>query len=483
MRQLIAKSRVLPFAAVLWSLAACTSTEVMIAHSVDLVPAQQAIAEEHLLDVGVTLFDPGVPEGEIDKDVLEELLRDGTFVQIRRAESLYMAVQLQKTLQQSGHWGTIWVTPEPTNAADLNVSGEILHSDGDIVRVHVTAVDAAGRVWIDDRYELETAAGSYNRQRYPDLDPYQDLFNSIANDLAAAQARLSVEEAERIRTVAALRYAEELSPEAFSGYVEPGRNGVYALNRLPAVEDPMFDRTQRVRQRERLFVETLNEHYARFSREAAPSYDGWREYAREEAISIRELTKSARWRTGLGIATIVASVVYGSNSNNSFSDRVVRDALMYMGMDVLRTGAVRRQEKRLHTSTLEELSESFSDEVQPLVVEIQGTQHRLTGTAQVQYQEWRDLLQRMFIDETGFVPEEMSIYVEPEPELVPGIELAPLPTFEAPALGAESEATALGTESEAGAAQEGQEPSAADDSDEEADRVVSDAGGGEGNGA
>jgi hypothetical protein len=469
MRQLIAKSRLLPLAAVLWSLAACTSTEVMIAHSVDLVPAQQTIAEEQLLDVGVTLFDPGVPEGEVDKDVLEELLRDGTFVQIRRAESMYMAVQLQNTLQQSGHWGAVWVTPNETNAADVNVLGEILHSDGDIVRVRVKAVDATGRVWIDDRYDLETAAGSFNRQRYPDLDPYQDLFNSIANDLAAAQARLSAEDAARIRTVAALRYAEDLSPAAFAGYVEPGRNGIYSLSRLPAVDDPIFDRTQRVRQRERLFVETLNQHYAQFSREAGPSYHGWREYAREEAISIRELTKSARWRTGLGIATIVASVVYGSNSNNSFSDRVVRDALMYMGMDVLRTGAVRRQEKRLHTSTLEELSESFNDEMQPLVVEVQGTQHRLTGTAQVQYQEWRDLLQRMFISETGFVPEEMSIYVEPDAELVPGIELEPLEPFEAPALG-----------TEAGTVPDGQEPPAEDD---EGNRVLSDAGGGEGNGA
>lgn len=471
MRQLTIQPRILPLAAVLSlaSLTACTSTEVMIAHSVDLVPAQETIAEEQLLDVGVTLFDPGVPEGEIDKEVLEELLRDGTFVQIRRAESMYMAVQLQKTLQQSGHWGAVWVTPERTNAADLNVIGSILHSDGDIVRVRVEAVDATGRVWIDDEYELETAAGSYNRQRYPELDPYQDLFNSIANDLATMQAQLSGADSERIRTVAALRYAEELSPEAFAGYVEPDRKGLYELTRLPAAGDPMFDRTQRVRQRERLFVETLNQHYTQFSQEAAPSYDGWREYAREEAISIRELTKSARWRTGLGIATIVASVVYGSNNNDGFSDRVVRDALMYMGMDVLRTSAVRRQEKRLHTSTLEELSESFNDEVQPLVVEVQGTQHRLTGTAEVQYQEWRDLLRRMFISETGFVPEDMNIYVEEEAdaELTPGLETA------------DDSAAEAGSVPAASGSDQPSEPPA----DADAGEVVSDAGGGEGNGA
>jgi len=418
--------RILTIAAICGT-AACTSTEVMIAHSVALVEPTEAVPEDQLLDVGVVVFDPGVPEGEIPKDVLEELIREGTFVHIRRMESIYMAVELQKTLQNSGHWGAVWVMPEPSNAADVNVTAQILHSDGDIVRVRAKAVDATGRVWINDVYELETPAGVYNRQRYPNLDPYQDVFNMIANDLAAAQAALSADQRARVRTVAALRYAEELSPEAFSGYVEEKRDGTYELRRLPAADDPMFARTERVRARERLFVETLGAHYDGFSRQARDPYHGWREYAREEAISIRELTKSARWRTGLGIATILASVVYGSNAaNDSFSDRVLRDALVYMGMDVLQTSAIRRQEKRLHTAALEELSLSFEDEVRPLVVEIEGTEHRLTGTAQAQYQEWRDLLRRLFVSETGFAVDDVHIYMEPEP-LEPGIDPEPEP--------------------------------------------------------
>ena len=35
----------------------------------------------------------------------------------------------------------------------------------------------------------------------------------------------------------------------------------------------------------------------------------------------------------------------------------------------------------------------------------------------MQYQEWRGLLREMFISETGFVPEDMAIYSEPEPLL------------------------------------------------------------------
>lgn len=407
-------------------LAGCTSKEVLIAHSVNLVQASTEVPEEQLLDVAVMVFDPGVPEGEIDRELLEEFLAEGTFVQIRRTEARYMAVQLKETLEDTGHWGAVWVTPSETSAADLNVSTEILQSDGSIVQLRVRAVDATGRLWVDERYQMETAAGAFNRSRYPDLDPYQDVFNSIANDLVAAQARLSAQNRREIRTVAELRYANDLSPDAFDGYVTQARNGRYQLERLPAADDPMFDRTLRVRQRERLFIETLNQHYTSFSREVQPSYDGWREYSREESIAIRELTRSARWRTGLGIATIVSAVVYGSNSSNSFTDRVIRDAMLYVGMDVLRTGAMRRQEKRLHTMNLEELSAGFDDEVRPLVVQVEGTQHRLVGTADVQYEEWRDLLRRLFMSETGFVPEDLDVYIEAEPEaeeLLPSLEV------------------------------------------------------------
>jgi hypothetical protein len=193
----------------------------------------------------------------------------------------------------------------------------------------------------------------------------------------------------------------------------------------------MYDRTQRVRQRERLFLETLDQHYAEFSTQAMAPYDSWREYTREEAIAVRELTRSARWRTGMGIATIIASIAYGQNSDGSFSDRMLRDALMYVGVDMIRSSQVRKQEKRLHTQTLEELSQDFDDTIEPMVVEIQGTQHRLTGTADAQYEEWRQLLRQIFISESGFVPEDVAIYTE-EPAPEAPVELPPVPELAAP---------------------------------------------------
>src|SRR5205814_2133176 len=174
-----------------WWVTGCTTSEVLIAHNVPLAKSTADAPEAELLDVGIRVFESGVPEGEVDKEVIEALIKEGTFVQIRRSESLYMAVVLRNTLQKSGNWGSVWVMPKESTVADLAVTAKILHSDGDQVRLHVVAKDATGRVWLSKNYEMATAAGAFNRTRYPDLDPYQDVFNEIANDLAAARDKLT----------------------------------------------------------------------------------------------------------------------------------------------------------------------------------------------------------------------------------------------------------------------------------------------------
>ena len=166
-------------------------------------------------------------------------------------------------------------------------------------------VDAPQQYMTDDAILWDSVGGlkegwpaireyfGHGLERYPDLDPYQDVFNEIANDLAAARDKLSTAQRQELRNVSGMRYAADLSPDAFKGYVVDDGKGRIALNRLPASDDPMFDRTQRVRQRERLFLDTLDQHYEKFYVDAGDSYNSWRENSREEAIEIHELTKQA----------------------------------------------------------------------------------------------------------------------------------------------------------------------------------------------
>lgn len=385
----------------------------MLAHSVPLVAVQAPYSENGLLDVGVVVFDSGVPDdSELDRQAIEELMEDGTFIQIRRAEAIVMATKLRDALQSSGHWGSVWVTPEASSAVDLTVTGEILQSDGHILELRAKAVDATGDVWLDKKYNMETAASAYNRQRYPDLDPYQDVFNEIANDLAEIRSGTSAPAVDDIHTVAELRYADELSPEAFGDYLEL-RGSTYEPVRLPAEDDPMLQRTRNVRQREQLLFETLDQYYDEFVSDAEKPYDGWREYSREDSIRLQEAARAAKIRTGLGALTIALSLSHGMNSDqSSFTDSMITQSGIYIGGDILRAAAVRRQERRLYTQSLQELSVSFDNEVKPLIVEIQGTQHRLTGTAEAQYEEWQQLLRELFISETGFVPDDIKVFTE-----------------------------------------------------------------------
>ena len=393
--------RILTIFAMGWLLAGCGGNQAVIPHSVALVEQTETVPEAELLDVGVVVFDPGVPDGEIEPEVLGELIRDGAFVHIRRTEAHYMAVHLRKSLQDSGHWGSVWIMPGESTAADINVSAEILHSDGSRLRLKVHAVDSTGRDWIDRDYSMVTAPNSFNRQLYPGLDPYQDVFNRIANDLAEVKDDLSPAEKRDVRTVAQLRFAGELSPEAFGEHVVQGRSGRFVLNRLPADDDPQFERTLSVRDREHLFVETLNEHYVDVYEESKDSYHGWRETARQEVVAMRELRRSGRWRTVFGVVGMIASVAHALENHDDYSDAVVTDSLMQVSIELLESAQLRREEMRVHAEALEEYSESFDAEVTPITVEIDGIQRRLTGTATAQYDDWRELLRQIFTDETG----------------------------------------------------------------------------------
>ncbi|HET8698914.1 MAG TPA: hypothetical protein VFO94_15610 [Gammaproteobacteria bacterium] len=389
----------------LGALCGCSSSEVIVAHQVELAEPASPPDEATLLDVGIVVFDPGVPKGEIDKETLEKLIAQGVYVQIRRAESIQMAVELRDTLQKSAQWGSVWVTPKSSAAADVTVTAKILESNGYVARVAVDAYDASGREWLKKSYEVETAAAAYNRGRYGDVDAYGDLYNSIANDLGAVRAALPEEQARALRTVAALRYAGELSPSAFEGYVAR-RDGAYVPLRLPARDDPLFDRTQRVRQRERLFFETLDEYYEKLAVDAQAAYDGWRENSREVSLAIHDAQRGARWRTALGIASLVGSLAYGGGGSP-----LVGQTMLLVGNELLKMRQESIREKQLYTAELTELSQTFDGEIAPLVIELAGVEHRLTGSAEAQYAEWAELLQQQFLEETAPV----ALSAEPPP--------------------------------------------------------------------
>jgi hypothetical protein len=57
----------------------------------------------------------------------------------------------------------------------------------------------------------------------------------------------------------------------------------------------------------------------------------------------------------------------------------------------------------MNREAIEELGSSFASEARPLVVEVEGQTHELTGSAEAQFAKWRVLLRRIYAAETGLV--------------------------------------------------------------------------------
>jgi hypothetical protein len=383
--------------------AACVVSET---RPVEYTPAERAnteVADAQRLNIGIAVLDPGIPEegsraakkGDISPDV-------------REAEARYIAYHLKDTLERTSYWGAVRVVPGERDGTELTVTGTILKSDGLALELDVIAVDATGREWLDKKYRGRADSGTYSDGEIMGRDPFQNVYNDIANDLLAARAGMTRDELVDVRRVAELRFASSLAPTLFEEHLDEDR-GRYELVRLPADNDPMVERMRSVRDRDTLFVDTLNEHYAGFYRQMDGPYSDWRKYSYDEAIALKELQAAARWRKIVGAAAVVGSVMADANSESRAGDAAA-NVMLIGGIELFRQGIQVGKEAKMQAEILAELSNSFGSEIEPATVEVAGETRRLEGSAATQYAEWRRLMRQIYEAETGFdLPDEEAV--------------------------------------------------------------------------
>jgi len=363
--------------------------------NVPLNKAVVEVSEGQLLDVWIELFDPGeLPDDE------EEAM--GLSMDIRAAEARYMPEQLRTAMESTGYWGAVRVVPQDTEGSELLVRGAIIVSNGEELELEITALDATGREWFNRNYEEEIEADNYRQRNLSDNDIFYSLYHTIANDLAEFRQSLTASDIAAIRQVAELRFAADLSPEAFDDYLVLDGKGRYSVVRLPAADDPMLRRVLAIRDRDFLLIDTLNGHFDNFTREMDSPYNEWRKARSEEAAALRKVENDALKRKLLGAAAIIGAIVVESSNNGNYGSSVLRDSLILGGAYAIKSGFDIGAETDIHRDAIIELDESFSSEARPLVVEVEGEVHELTGSAEAQYAQWRALLKRIYATETGF---------------------------------------------------------------------------------
>lgn len=362
----------------------------------EAIRANEAPPEASLLDVGIQIFETV----EIEVEEAEE---KGTHPKILEAEARYIPFHLKKTLQETGQWGAVRVVPARAEETDVSVSGTLLESSGEMLRVAVKVSDASGRVWFHNEYVAEATEKSYEALADKNRDPYQDFYNRVANDMLAYRQQLAQKELIAIRRVAQLKFARSVAPQAFGSYLAQDGEGIFRVNKLPADDDPMFERVNRIRAREHMFIDTVNLYYGNLYDDMRQPYGQWRQSSLQELNQKRALERKAWERRLLGLAAIIGGAVIGSNSNSSGS-AAASTVMVIGGYEAFRSGQRYANDAEVHEAALKELGASFKADVAPVLDEVEGRRLKLSGSVDAQYAQWRRMLQELFAKETGLQP-------------------------------------------------------------------------------
>ncbi|PIQ36928.1 MAG: hypothetical protein COW59_09980 [Lysobacterales bacterium CG17_big_fil_post_rev_8_21_14_2_50_64_11] len=355
--------------------------------------AQREIPAEQLLNINIVEFDPNVPApANQDKDL-------PVVPAVRKAEASYLAYTLRSTLEGTGQWGAVRVVPDGIDSSEISVHGTILVSDGETLEIRISAADATGRVWLEKTYARQASEDSY-ADSVGGGDPYQSLFNQIANDLLAQRRRLDAAAVLEVRRVAELRFAADIAPDAFSHHLEQS-HGRYRVRSLPANDDPMLARIAQIRERDNLLIDSLDQHYGIFHDGMAPAYRQWRLSSFKEGSAMRELKREATMRKVAGGLAVLAGIAGLAQKNQSNASSVGSQVAILGGGYLFKTGIDKGRDAQIHVQALQELNTTLGGDLEPRVVSLEGQTVTLHGSAKEQYREWRRLLRELHQVETG----------------------------------------------------------------------------------
>ncbi|MFT5572201.1 MAG: hypothetical protein ACI9FR_001123 [Cryomorphaceae bacterium] len=374
---------------------ACTTFEYHETKTVEVakINAKQEaqMSEDELLDIGVVLFDDGV-------DILDDT--SAAYSSVRQSEAVWFSSQLKDTIESSNAWGLVRTLPNQNIVIDVVVAGKLVESNGEVVTLDIQVKDASGQQWFQKQYHQQASSYAYNPELDLPGDPFQAMFNQIANDLFDYRGQLSQQQKVKIHSVAKVRFARDFVPAAFDEYITTTEDGVFDLVRVPADSDPMMQRVERIQARNDLFLDVIQDYYRAFNKKMSLPYEEWRKLSYKEVVYERQLTEQARKEKIAGLMVMVGGLAAASEGGSSLT-RGAGHIGVFSGARIFANSFAKRDEAYLHSSTLREMGASLEAELEPNVVDLQDRSVTLSGTVDDQFEEWRRILSRMFEVEQG----------------------------------------------------------------------------------
>ena len=358
------------------------------------------IPQELLLDVGIPTLNDGLY-------LTDE--NDTVFPEVRFAEAIYFANQLAKVMEKSGAWGAIRVTPNDQVITDVYITGTILHSDGETLALSVVVKDTKGQKWFSKTYKKVVGKLAYDRKSRNNLgDPFQNLFIDVANDVLIYREKLTSKELMELRSLSELRFAKQFSSDAFAEYLSENKKGILNLERLPAEDDELLKRVQKIRQRDYLYIDTMQDYYDGFSQQMHFAYQEFRQSSYDSVVKSRQLNRQGNQRIITGIGSILAGI-YGRTQADTRLASNASSATAAVGGFILKSGLEQKQKSAEYDESIAEMGSSLEAEIAPQVIALEDRTVTLTGTVQAQYGQWQALMAKIYQQERGSLEYTQSV--------------------------------------------------------------------------
>ena len=366
------------------------------------------------LDVVIPVFDPGLPA---DETKWEE---SGIWPELRRAESVRVAVKTRDAIENLGDFGSVVVSPDTTASGDLYVIGKIVDSNGEDLKLQIEVFDTTGKAWVKKKTIKHRVPGYWHEDpRNEGLDPFSQVYTDVAVLLRKAlivagrkhdkiekrnekyratgkDNKIKMTALQKLTSIKELLFARSMAPDLYGDSVEEKR-GRMALSYLPAMDDGDWSRIQAVKAADVRFSESIGTNYETLVEDMSGPYNIWQKDAYPIAKEYREAKQAANAAAVVGVLGALAGAAAAANSG-SVAGRSAGYATLAASAALMAKSFKEREESREQASLLDELGASVQGILAPKVIAMEGREIELTGSATEQFKQWRTLLLEIYSD-------------------------------------------------------------------------------------
>jgi len=335
------------------------------------------ILDEHKVSIAVLPFETVQKPVDLSDDPEAAPQKKDFDENIRNFEKKYFAARLVETLAKSPYVKEAYVSPVMTPSVDYIVKGSIIQSDGEDTKVSITLTRCCWSDAFTETFSMDLALSHFEKSDDPGSQLWVDPVNKIGEILekAGAEQRNSIKQ-ERI-----LGYlGNGTSPAA------PGPVSSKALRTVDKAAG--WERSELL---DRVSKMTLG-----FADELKPTYVDWQ----KKSTKLWEEKRQAQLQAGLNMFAALTSFGVGMAGASMGMTNLAQPMSNAFGLGVV--GAMQSgREASIISQSMSRITGSFSEEVEPLTINLGNQVYTLTGSMDSRIAKVKEIVRSVILSELG----------------------------------------------------------------------------------